>query len=478
MAMSNWTKTTIWLTVLLGLVAPITGWAEWNRETVGSGMGWASALACGPARNDGTNRIYAAGWTRLYEFTWNGSSWESLDMGVTSGWGVALGEGRNDGQVRVYATYTVVGPQRGGVYEYDWNGSSWVRTTVATFPSTPSSSAGHAVALGPGQNDDTVRVYSCDCNNDRTFESTWTGSSWSTVQIFNWSSTDLVVAPGRGDGVYRLYCSHQGSPLREYSWTGSTWTFVELDTAFSSYYDVSVGVGRNDGVIRVYSGSSLTPRSLYEFTWTGSAWEKARLGGMPNLPRCVAVGPGRNDGVNRVYSGTTGGSRYALEYTWNGTDWDSSWVDSTGGSRSYQDALVGDGRSDGVQRLYMASSDEYVYEFTYLPPGVAEELTRCQMPVARCQLLQNYPNPFSHTTNIQFSISNFQFPVSLRVYDLSGRLVRTLLSHPSNYPTIQLSNQVIWDGRDEEGRRLSSGVYFLRLTIDGFAVTKTAVLVR
>ena len=82
--------------------------------------------------------------------------------------------------------------------------------------------AGHGIALGMGQNDSIVRIYSSDCNNDRIFESTWTGSNWNTIQIIDWCSTDLEVAPGRGDGVYRLYCSGQGAPLREYSWNGST----------------------------------------------------------------------------------------------------------------------------------------------------------------------------------------------------------------------------------------------------------------
>lgn len=486
--MRNRLKALIWVTAFALGMAATNGWAEWDRETVGSGMGWASGVVVGQARNDGVSRVYTAGWSRLYEFTWNGSSWDPLDMGMTLGWGVALGVGRNDGLLRVYATFTVTGPQHGGVYEYTWSGSSWTRTTVATFPSSPSSSAGHGVALGPGRNDGVVRVYSCDCNNDRTFESTWTGSGWNTTQIFDWSSTDLIVTPGRGDGVYRLYCSHQGSALREYTWTGSTWVFVDLDTTSSWYYDVTVGEGRNDGVMRVYSGNSQVPRSLYELTWTGSAWEKARLGGMPNMPRCVALGSGRSDGINRVYSGTTGGSRYALEYSWNGAAWDSSWVDSAGGSGSYQDAVIGDGRSDGVQRLYMGSSDGYVYEFSYSYPGVEEKVINDQLTMNNDQFLCNCPNPFSHATVIRYCLpprhgdegtrrggdSSTYERINLSVYDLTGRLVRTLVNGPKEAGT----HSALWDGRNDRGKQVAPGIYFYRLQFGDATAAREMVVLR
>jgi len=95
--MRNFFKNRIGLLALLVVLLSHNGWAGWSRDPVGSGMGWTSGVACGPGRDDGINRIYAAGWNRLYEFTWNGLSWDPMDMGVTSGWEVALGEGRNDG---------------------------------------------------------------------------------------------------------------------------------------------------------------------------------------------------------------------------------------------------------------------------------------------------------------------------------------------------------------------------------------------
>ncbi len=167
---------------------------RWLKTQVGGGsaLGRASQLVITEGRNDDTNRLYVAGWNRLYEFTFRNNTWVPYDIGLTLGWGVCAGEGRNDGVKRIYATFTVTGPQYGGVYEYTWDGSSWQRATVATFPSSPHSSAGHAVALGPARNDGINRIYSCDGNNDRTFESYWNGTTWVINQILDWAGTDML----------------------------------------------------------------------------------------------------------------------------------------------------------------------------------------------------------------------------------------------------------------------------------------------
>jgi len=83
------------------------------------------------------------------------------------------------------------------------------------------------------------------------------------------------------------------------------------------------------------------------------------------------------------------------------------------------------------------------------------------------ELFQNYPNPFNPTTNLGFGISDFGL-VELRIYDMAGRLVKTLVNEkkaPGNYV-------VQWDGRDETGRLVSTGVYFYRLQV-GNGIIKT-----
>ncbi len=78
--------------------------------------------------------------------------------------------------------------------------------------------------------------------------------------------------------------------------------------------------------------------------------------------------------------------------------------------------------------------------------------------VREVYLNQNSPNPFNPTTTIAFGLPEAG-PVTLRVYDLAGRLVRTLLAETADAG----DHQVVWDGADDLGHPAASGVYFCRL---------------
>jgi len=84
------------------------------------------------------------------------------------------------------------------------------------------------------------------------------------------------------------------------------------------------------------------------------------------------------------------------------------------------------------------------------------------------QLTQNYPNPFNPTTQIKFHVPNLE-PVSLKIYDVNGREVATLVNELKAPGT----HEVVWDAG-----RFASGVYFYRLSSPTFWATKKLLLVR
>ncbi len=88
-------------------------------------------------------------------------------------------------------------------------------------------------------------------------------------------------------------------------------------------------------------------------------------------------------------------------------------------------------------------------------------------------LAQNYPNPFNPQTWIDFSLPHDQ-TVSLRIYDERGRLVRTLV----NGMAAEGDNQVRWDGKDNGGRNVASGVYHYVLTADSGDLRHKMTLIR
>jgi hypothetical protein len=88
-------------------------------------------------------------------------------------------------------------------------------------------------------------------------------------------------------------------------------------------------------------------------------------------------------------------------------------------------------------------------------------------------LHQNWPNPFESKTSINYSLPT-PSPVSLRVYDKAGRLLKTLVNRMEPAGTFTVS----WDGRDDFGRRVSNGVYFYSLRAQDTTLTKKLILLR
>jgi hypothetical protein len=90
------------------------------------------------------------------------------------------------------------------------------------------------------------------------------------------------------------------------------------------------------------------------------------------------------------------------------------------------------------------------------------------------RLGQNRPNPFNPSTTITFDLPT-SMRVDLRIYDVSGRLVRSLI----NGETMTAGNRdAVWNGRDDGGRIVATGVYFYRLTAGEYGETKRMMLVK
>jgi hypothetical protein len=93
---------------------------------------------------------------------------------------------------------------------------------------------------------------------------------------------------------------------------------------------------------------------------------------------------------------------------------------------------------------------------------------------ARTALHPNVPNPFNPTTTIRFDLAHAGH-VSLRIYDVSGRLVRRLIE-----AKLEAAGglEAKWNGLDETGNRVASGVYFYRLVTADFDATRKMVLMK
>jgi FlgD Ig-like domain len=95
------------------------------------------------------------------------------------------------------------------------------------------------------------------------------------------------------------------------------------------------------------------------------------------------------------------------------------------------------------------------------------------MPTATTRLEQNSPNPFNPQTQIRFTLDSKE-SVTLAIYDVSGRLVRMLMSGTQDTGT----HSITWDGRNDAGATVGSGVYFYRLDAGKFNATKKMVMLK
>ena len=105
-------------------------------------------------------------------------------------------------------------------------------------------------------------------------------------------------------------------------------------------------------------------------------------------------------------------------------------------------------------------------------------LVNANQSVRETKLLPNYPNPFNPETWIPYQLAEAA-DVSMGIYDIGGRLVRTIPIgfKPVGY-YLTRERAAYWDGRNEIGESVSSGVYFIQFLSGDFAATRRIVVVK
>jgi len=94
-------------------------------------------------------------------------------------------------------------------------------------------------------------------------------------------------------------------------------------------------------------------------------------------------------------------------------------------------------------------------------------------PVYTTQLIGNYPNPFNPETNIRFSLKEAA-KVSIEIYNVKGQLVRKLVNDVRDAG----DHVAVWNGTDNNGRAVSSGVYYFKMNTGKYSSTKKMILMK
>jgi len=310
------------------------------------------------------------------------------------------------------------------------------------------------------------------------------GSSQGTDDVDGGQTTlkspvfDLAAYGGVTVDYFRWYTNNTGNSPGQDNWrvqvtNGDDWVDMENTTLSDrSWLERSFPIGDYVAIT-----SSVQFRFIAEDQEPGSVVEAA----VDDFSLTGYVGVGDIAAPTVTVTAPNGGQSFAtddeVEVTWNGAD-DIGVVHvvillSTDGGASYPDTVA---------------TGPFNESFMWLVPAVNSSACRLQVecydalgnvgsdasdanfaingvtgvddvPVRQLALHHNVPNPFNPRTEITFALPKAQ-PVTLRVYDLTGKVVRTLAS--GEYPAG--THSVVWQGENDRGAQVASGVYFYRLS--------------
>jgi hypothetical protein len=242
-------------------------------------------------------------------------------------------------------------------------------------------------------------------------------------------SVNTGASPNHGS-VIRT--TNSGLSWAEFSTTNELW---EIYVSSSQGMGFAVGGGSgNGGIYKSYD---------YGITWSQIYTETTGLRGLYAGPNFYAVG---NSG--KIIKGTGDGSFLTPLY-----------------SGTTQDLRAIEALESNYNILFAVGKNGIMLKTTN--GGVGINPISSEVP-SSYSLSQNYPNPFNPSTNIKYQITNSKL-VSLKIFDIMGREVETLINEKQNAGTYEATFN---------GSNLTSGVYFYRLTTDEFSETKKMLIIK
>ena len=201
----------------------------------------------------------------------------------------------------------------------------------------------------------------------------------------------------------------------------------------------------------------------------------------------IFIGGNYSGAVDRMEYNGTGDITDSTSYTYERVYQDTV---PKGGTRVYSVAFPGDNFSikqggktsndmngNGEPELIIAYEDgDSLQSWVVMIEGngiTGIELRPGQQVLKTYRLEQNYPNPFNPTTSIKFSLPATE-KVSLKVYDMMGRQVKTLVNSVMTAGT----HEVTWDGKDNNGNSLASGTYMYILQAGNHKLVRKMTLLK
>jgi len=350
------------------------------------------------------------------------------------------------------------------IVAYDVNSGAWIDTGLPTL-TTPRRTGGggligNKIYVACGKDSANTILNTCEEFDLDTKVSTAKRNAPAAV----WA-TASAVAGGR---LYVIGNENQTGTCYEYNPAVDSWKTKATLTAGRGW---ACAAGAN-GKVYVMGGSG--GEGTYNDCWcldpVANTWtQRANMPG----PRIYAAAVSYHDSLIYVIGGSTDGAvaadKLVYEYNIAANRWKTQTPKPTASGWHMVNVVGGS--------IYVAYGSDCLSTPSYLtnldvgwPPLYGIEVLRVAQPEEACRISPSVVRDFAR---ISYSVARTG-RVELGIYDVSGKLVRTLVDG-----TVKAGNQsVTWNRTDNAGRRVANGSYFYRLSVDGKSVSGKAIVLK
>ncbi len=303
-----------------------------------------------------------------------------------------------------------------------------------------------------------------------------------------WGSPVLISYPGSPEeSAYSMVMDKQGSIWVGWHWftgppaaaiytaynDGNSWsdTMIIAEYTYAAYGPaLTVDTAGRVWAGWIHADSGAADYSVSASYYDGNAWSEPVLVSTGHFDAAIA-----SDDKGIVWL-TWCSPDHDIYYSyWNGIGWSDPTAVDVHPADDYMPKMTFDGDRIWVTWWSNREGFEGIYaSYTY---GLDVEENLASTPKPSLVLCQNCPNPFHEKTDIRYEIpadGRQESIASMGVYDIAGRLVKHI-SLPSTYSL--LPTTVLWDGKDEDGKTVPSGVYWYRLDVGDFTATKKMLFI-
>lgn len=463
---------TILLFAMLFVIIPVSTWAQWRLQTTLSG-------------NPPLTSIKAVSQDVAWTCSGNGYVYRTTDGGKT--WYATTRVSNTEGLGCIEALNATtafaggLGPGflgNANIYRTLNGGQSW----QVIYTATGASSAWDWIHFFDAQNgiamsDPPIAGGSFLIIKTSDGGTTWTpianlpdanATEWGIINCFDfydnlngWFGTAPSGPGGNGGRVFRTIDG------------GNTWA------GFSSGNTAAVSgirfISPQIGMRIAYN----TPPFLTRSVDGGQTWAPMNNLPIANIKSLETMAGINTASFNQIWISGNSNTPFILSSVDGGLSWQQQSIVGNVVGSIYNLSAVSFGVMDDSVQAWGVTVNQNIFTsggqiFTYRDRiGVATDVKeQTQLPIGY-SLSQNYPNPFNPETTIEFQLPQAS-QVKVVVYNLAGQLVRTLIDAPQAAGRFKLR----WDGRDERGNQVASGVYMYELQAGNFRAKNKMILMR